>query len=924
MAAAWACLFRVSGSVIVDFDAATGPADMVGDIMVEVAIGADGEAALGSISSTGPGAAAAEVAGSVGVDAGAAFTVTLRIATGNGRQTGIGLVGVGNNFIDPGETMTFSFDSNDLPPGSSLLVTEVALDPDQAGADASMSGLGPESSALHFGGTVRESFPVDGIDTAIEASSGTVNNFNLHGGSTSRYQFAALSFDVVDSASGEIPPRVMQFSADPVFLSEGGSSRLSWEVAGPDSITIDPLGGQWAASGFFEVSPAQTTDYLLTATNAYGQTSRTVRIVRQRPPNFLFIAIDDLKPICGFMAENPGNLMNRIFPDQATRDKVCQVLTPNIDRLALGGTGFHRAYCPQSVCGPSRNAIMTGYRPRESGITSNSYPTFRDPQFPDWLRTAITLPQYLRDNGYVTTGTGKVFHTPNDDYADWTGASINGEYYNSWTMWFENVPGSGNRGNRILSPWSPKNSYSGSVMEFGYDEGDIGGQNDYARADFMARLLETGSASYEGRTVNIDGSQPFFLACGIFRPHLPFYMPKSILDQFDVDDISASREMLEAFYLDTLDAPGAGSLDSGDVHETLVHGESYNATLEKPVDDGGIRAYKETIRHYLAASALADRCVGRLLEGLENSGYADNTVVVLWSDHGWYLGEKYLFRKTKLFDEAANCVLVIRDPREGAHGSATGQPCYRTVSLQDLYPTIVGMTGLAVPAHVKGYDIAPLLSDPVRPWNIPAQTSDGTGNSIRFGAWSYIDRDGSVQLYDVANDPDEITNLSGIPEFAEAESMMAELLARSIANDPFPERDVDSFEAFQLGNWGWFSERPAGRDEDPDGDHADNRTEYLLFGNPLCPDLPVDLEPLAGADGLSITFDIRDRDPVANYRILSSTDLSQWTTVWDSSVPADLENGTQSGAGTGRRTIQLTLPFGLNPRFLQLHGTEAP
>ena len=133
---------------------------------------------------------------------------------------------------------------------------------------------------------------------------------------------------------------------------------------------------------------------------------------------------------------------------------------------------------------------------------------------------------------------------------------------------------------------------------------------------------------------------------------------------------------------------GGGSLTSGDMHDVRTKGNTYGASIG--IAEGDVRGYQETVRHYLAACVLADRCVKRVVDAL-NSPYASNTIVVLWSDHGWYLGEKYLFRKTQLWDEASNNVLVIRDPRPGMQ--ATGVPCYRTVSLQDLYPTIASLAG---------------------------------------------------------------------------------------------------------------------------------------------------------------------------------------------------------------------------------------
>lgn len=917
------CAVHVFAVVTIDFDAATGPAAHVGDTTVLVDIAADGSASLNSISSVGSANAAAVVSGSVSGAPGSPYSLTVFVANSNGRQTSIGLMGVGNNHIDPGETMSFSFNVDNAPVGTELETVSIAVVPGLDTADGTISDAGSGSVGISFSDMGREDFSTALLDTTVMQGDGLVNNVDLNGGTISSYQFAAISFDTINGIPPPVLPSIASFSADPVYIPTGGVSQLSWSVLDADGVSILPLVGDVATSGSTNVLPPVSTTFELVATNENGAVTGLVNVVvGEQPPNFIFIAIDDLKPICGFMAEDPGNFLNRIYPDPAKLQEIRAILTPNIDALASGGIGFHRAYCPQTVCGPSRNAIMTGYRPHESGITANAQPTFRDPQFPEWLRTCTTLPQYLRDNGYTTAGAGKIFHTPEDSYADWTGATINGTFYNSWTMWFNGVPSTGNSGSRSMSPWSPKNKYPGSIMVFGYDDGPLVGQGDYATANFIGNLLQNNEATHGSRSVTISPDNPFFLACGIFRPHLPFYMPKYLLDLFDVDDITASRAMLDAFYADTVDAPGSGSLNSGDMFEMRDHGNAYGASLSPPVAEGDVRAYKETVRHYLAAAALADRCVGHLLDKLAASPYADNTIVVLWSDHGWYLGEKYLWRKTRLFEEAANCVLVIRDPRPGAHGDAAGTQSFRTVSLQDLYPTMATMAGLTVPSHVAGYDLSPLLANPKRPWNIPAQSSDGVGASIRFGRWSYIDRFG-IQLYDLANDPNEITNLAGNPDYADVQAMMANMLQRSVNNDPFHDRDDPSFESWQLGQWGWFTNRLAGANDNPDGDLFTNAQEYYFFGDPhVADELAGGLKGVRSNGQLGLTFDLRDLDPAALYQVEQSTNLVDWVSVWSSDDAEALDAATVSGAGTGQRSVQVNAATTNNAAYYRARATS--
>jgi len=739
----------------------------------------------------------------------------------------------------------------------------------------------------------------------------TLTATNLHG-----------SVSAPATVTVQLPlPVISSFTATPSLISTGETATLAWTVTGADYLSINSGVGNVTGQSGVPVSPASSTVYTLTATNIWGtvQAQAAVTVTgggSTNKPNFLFIAIDDLKPVCGFMSENPGNFLNRIYPDPVKRAQVKAILTPNIDALAASGVALHRCYTAASVCRPSRTALMTGYRPNESGITGNANPYFRDASLPANIRTLTTLPQLLKSNGYFTAGCGKILHTGSDLEADFTGATINGTFYNSWNTWFGSAPSTGSSGARVMSPWSP----TGIEIEFGYDSGPLEGQNDYATADLIARIFENNSVSYNGRTATISTNQPFFIACGIFRPHLPEYMPKAYLDlpELAATNIFATRASLDAMYADLSDVgSGGGSLTSGDMFNVRAKGNTYGASIG--IAEGDVRGYQETVRHYLASCVLADRCVKRVVDALNASPYASNTVVVLWSDHGWYLGEKYLFRKTQLWDEACNNVLVIRDPRPGMQ--ATGVPCYRTVSLQDLYPTIASLAGAAKPSHVKGYDISPLLKDPRRPWNIPAQTSMGDV-AIRAGQWSYLKKS-TLELYDVANDPDEIVNLASNPACASVKNAMDALLTRSVNNDAFAERDNDSFLNWQTGWWGWLTNTPSQSTNNPDGDIADNYAEYVRFGNPLSPDNDAGKPQLVGSPGsVGLQFDVRDKDSNTVYRVEASTNLANWSSIWASSNAAALNAATVSGANTGRRTVLVSTNTSAPQLFLRTRAGD--
>lgn len=512
--------------------------------------------------------------------------------------------------------------------------------------------------------------------------------------------------------------------------------------------------------------------FTLLSAVALGAKEDHASLFGAKAPNFLFIAIDDLKPILGHQSELPGNFLQEIYPDPAKRAEIRKILTPNMDRLAESGVAFNRAFCSSSVCRPSRTAILTGLRPHVSGIVGNSDGYFRAPSKPKELRDVITLPQFLRSNGYYAAGTGKILHT---------GSDLEADHPISWDQWFNDAPAPAERGRRTLSPWSTKDSKK-TKMKFGADHGPVEGQEDYGNADLIARLLEHGSVTVSDRSANISIDQPFFLACGIFRPHLPLFAPKELIDLFPAEDMALGREHIERFRQDLVDTPdGLPQIQlKGPLGNALALGLEHGKA--RGIPDGDLITYREAISHYLASVALADRCVGRLMEALETSPYADNTVVVLWSDHGWYLGEKYLFLKTRVWDEAANCVLTIRDPRPSQQGIG---PCSTPVNLQDLYPTISALAGLTPPPHVAGTSIQTLIQDPATEHNVPSLTTWHGDEAIRIGPWAYLryNKDpNKVELYHIPTDPDELTNLANNPEYNTKLQELDQLLNETLAS----------------------------------------------------------------------------------------------------------------------------------------------
>jgi arylsulfatase A-like enzyme len=477
------------------------------------------------------------------------------------------------------------------------------------------------------------------------------------------------------------------------------------------------------------------------------------------PPNFLFIAIDDLNDFSGFAAEEPGNFLQKIYPDATVRAKVKQRLTPHLDRLAAQSAPFLRSYCPSALCGPSRTSLMTGVPPHQSGY----YMHDRHFRLYDTLKGAITLPQQLKRHGYFTTGIGKLFHRGVGTVAgpvaeDWADAQ------HSWHEWV-NHPNGCNGGQP--GKYSPPD---GGLMQFGPSRLATKDSGDWLTADFTARLLEQGTAtttmsrgSAGPQTVILPKDKPFFIGCGLFRPHLPFYAPPEFFDRFPVAEMTGlDRAALDAIIADLEDLPpGArrfSDFDNGKMKLVMEHARRVGGEAAE------IPAWRDLVQSYLACVAFADACVGRLLEGLENSPFHTNTVVVLWSDHGFHVGSKYHIAKQALWEEANRTTLLIRDPRQAA--ACDGKPRRQIVSLNDLYPTICDLAGVPLPQNVVvGKSLRPLLRDAAAPPIHEAllMTYMEGNHSLRTANHRFMRyRDGSVELYNINEDPAQLRNLARV------------------------------------------------------------------------------------------------------------------------------------------------------------------
>jgi len=446
-----------------------------------------------------------------------------------------------------------------------------------------------------------------------------------------------------------------------------------------------------------------------------------------RYPDVLFIAIDDLNDWIGVLGGHP------------------QAITPNIDALADRGMLFTNAHAPSALCNPSRTAIFTGLAPSTTGIYGN---------YPDWrtvesLESIPTIPRHFRDNGYRTSGAGKLFHAQTFSASGFSG-------YNDLTAWDAFYPSLNRQLPDEMRPLDrPANG------------------NPFSRNLDWAGLVTEDAAMGDGQVVNwgrqqitVAGADPRFVAIGIYRPHLPWYVPQKYLDMYPLEHIELP--LVLATDLDDIpDVALAGGYDG-----SMPPMGYYDWVVEAEMWEEGVQAY-------LASISFADSMVGQLLDALEQSGRIDDTIIVLWSDHGWHLGEKLRWRKQTIWEESTRVPFIVVAPGVTTPGSRTDS----VVSLMDLYPTLAELAGLEIPGHVEGTSLLSLIEDPQAQWEHVALSTYGYMNhAVRSDRYRYIRYyDGSEELYDHETDPQEWINLAAEAAFSDIKQELAESL---------PERDA--------------------------------------------------------------------------------------------------------------------------------------
>jgi iduronate 2-sulfatase len=461
-------------------------------------------------------------------------------------------------------------------------------------------------------------------------------------------------------------------------------------------------------------------------------------------PNVLFLISDDLNNLLG------------CYGDPLAK-------TPNIDKLAARGVRFDRAYCTFPLCGPSRNALLTGLYPNSTGILANAQ------IFRQTIPQQQSLPQVFRNAGYFAARIGKLYH-----YNVPKSVGTNGhDDPASWEL--ELNPAGVDRLEEEPHIFSLTPGQFGGTLSWYASPKSDQDHTDGLMADDAEWVLERCAKRKD---------RPFFLAVGFFRPHTPYVSPKPYFDWYPEHKMPVVQGVKE----DQADIPAAGL-------------GSYKKEQDKLTDD----LRRQCLQAYYASISFMDAQVGRVVNALDRLGLADNTIIVFTSDHGYHVGEHGLWQKMSLFEESARVPLLIVAPGVARKGVAAKSP----VSHIDLFPTLAELCGLKTPENVQGQSLVPMLKDPSvvgRGWAITQVTRGGGPNratvtrdvssegkrffgyTLRTPRWRYTEWDEGKQgreLYDHDADPREITNLANDPQHAQTIEELS-LQLRAAVKSTFP------------------------------------------------------------------------------------------------------------------------------------------
>lgn len=416
------------------------------------------------------------------------------------------------------------------------------------------------------------------------------------------------------------------------------------------------------------------------------------------------------------------------------------VKSPNIDRLATRGVRFEHAYCQFPLCSPSRVSMLTGLRPETTRIFE------LQTDFRTILPDAMTLPQCFMKSGYFVARVGKIFHYGVPGQIGTSGL----DDPKSWDQ-VVNPRGRDKDEESKVVNYTPRRGL-GSAMSFYAADGADDEQTDGKSATEAIRLLKA------------HQNEPFFLGVGFYRPHTPYVSPKKYFEMYPLDSIKLPTNPAD---------------DQDDIPEPAEQIRPLNYGLTD-------KQCRECTQAYFAAISFMDAQVGRVLDALDRLKLADRTVVVLWGDHGYLLGEHGQWMKQSLFEESARVPLIIAAP--AAKGN--GQSCPRIVETIDIYPTLADWCGTTPPSNLAGASLRPLLEDPRHTWNRPAftqvQRKGFPGRSVRTECWRYTEWDHGqkgTELYDHQNDPREFKNLAGDPKLAPVVAEMHGLIVKTFPDE---------------------------------------------------------------------------------------------------------------------------------------------
>lgn len=445
-------------------------------------------------------------------------------------------------------------------------------------------------------------------------------------------------------------------------------------------------------------------------------------------PNVLFIAVDDLRPQL--------NCYGKEF-----------MHTPHIDTLAQRGVLFERAYCMVPTCGASRASLMTGLRPGPTRFVNYLTWAERD------AAGVTTLNSQFKNHGYTTISLGKVFHHPEDNVQGWSEPpwrSRSNDYQNRTAN------------QQAIAEHRRKYPERQRVNGLPFEAGDAA-DDDYRDGQSAVKAIE-----YLKR-FSKQPKQPFFLAVGFFKPHLPFLAPRKYWDLYDFDKIDIPDN-----YWAPKNAPPVALHTSGELRNYST------IPPEGPVDRPTAR---RLIHGYYACVSFTDAQIGRILKSLDQLGLADNTIVVLWGDHGWQLGEHGMWNKHSCFETSMHAPLIIAAP--GMQGVRPGTRVGALTEFIDIYPTLCELTGVPAPEHLQGRSVAPLMKDPAAPWKAYAVGRFRSGDTIRSDRYRFSEYTNSAgeaearMLYDHRSDPAENSNVAEQPgQAANARELATQLRQR--------------------------------------------------------------------------------------------------------------------------------------------------